>query len=57
MIHAGLVDTEIEEPLDDMPYTTIIYGNGPGGLSEREELLTVDTSKTTKSTKSTISSA
>ena len=41
----GLVDTQTEETLDGLPYTTIIYGNGPGALSARVELLTVDTSK------------
>ena len=31
--------------MDGLPYTTIIYGNGPGALGEREDLLTADTSK------------
>lgn len=36
----GVVDTEIGE--DDMPYTTLTYGNGP---QQRRNLTNIDTSK------------
>lgn len=36
----GVVDTEIGE--DDMPYTTLTYGNGP---QQRRNLTEIDTSK------------
>ena len=44
----GLVDDEayaIEPALDNKPYTALVYGNGPGWKSIRENLTGVDTGK------------
>jgi hypothetical protein len=40
---AGLEDYELD--LDGLPFTTLVYGNGPGTLPVRENLTDVDTSK------------
>ena len=45
---SGLVDDEayaIEPALDNKPYTALVYGNGPGWKSIRENLTGVDTGK------------